>query len=262
MATHPKISIITPSLNQGQFIEDAILSVKNQNYPNFEHIVIDGGSTDNTLEVLEKYPHLIWVSEPDKGQSDAINKGFRRATGDIMAWLNADDYYLPDALKKITEFWSRHPEADVVYGDCIFVDQNGKYLRNKREPDFDYRMLLYYGCYIPSTSTFFKRSIIYEGHLLDTTYHNCMDFEYFMRLANSSKIFKHFRADLAAFRWHESNVSTTYAQRRREERLKVQFKYGVRLFKKNEKLSVIVFDMLARVYTAKHFIVKLAHGLR
>src|ERR1700755_1492305 len=93
-----KISIITPSYNQGRFIEDAILSVLSQGYPDFEHIVIDNCSTDNTLDVLKKYPHVKWVSEPDRGQSNALNKGFGLSTGDVLGWLNCDDFYLPGAF--------------------------------------------------------------------------------------------------------------------------------------------------------------------
>jgi glycosyltransferase involved in cell wall biosynthesis len=223
---YPKFSIVTPSYNQGQFIEDTIQSVLNQNHPNFEHIVVDGGSTDDTLEILKKYPHLRWISEPDNGQTDAINKGFHMARGDIVAWLNADDYYLPGTFEKILYFFEKHPVADIVFGDCCFVDADGKFLRRKLEPAFDLGMLIYYGCYIPSTATFFRRSIIDEGILLDTEYHNCMDMEYFVRLGSQGKRFSHISACLACFRWHESNISTLYFERRRKERRQVQKKYG------------------------------------
>ena len=101
---YPLISIITPSFNQGKFIEQTILSVLNQHYPNFEHIIIDGGSTDGSIEILKKYPHLIWKSEKDRGQSEALNKGFEVAKGEIIGWLNSDDVYLDDTLFKVTGY--------------------------------------------------------------------------------------------------------------------------------------------------------------
>ena len=121
----PKISIVTPSLNQGQFIKRTILSVLKQGCHNIEYIVMDGGSTDNTVEILKKYEdRLIWKSEPDRGQSHAINKGFRMATGEIIGWLNSDDTYEPDALKTVIQFFSEHPEIDLIYGDCNMIDEN------------------------------------------------------------------------------------------------------------------------------------------
>ena len=110
-------SIVTPSHNQGQFIEDAIQAVLRQKYSEFEHIIIDNRSTDSSIEILKKYGHLKWISEPDKGQSDAVNKGFRMATGDIIGWLNADDIYLPNCFNMISSFLVSHPTVDIVYGD-------------------------------------------------------------------------------------------------------------------------------------------------
>src|SRR6202012_2755610 len=120
-----KISIITPSYNQGQFIEDAIRSVLDQGYPDFEHIVIDNCSTDGTLDVLRKYPHIKWVSEPDGGQSAALNKGFRMSTGDVLAWLNCDDFYLPGAFQAAAQALGA-PAVDGVYSDLQFCDVDGK----------------------------------------------------------------------------------------------------------------------------------------
>src|SRR5688572_2633651 len=131
---YPKISIITPSYNQGEYIEKTILSVLEQNYPNLEYIIIDGGSTDNSTEIIRKYADRItyWISEPDKGQSDAINKGLKLATGDIVNWLNSDDYYEPGALFKVAEAFN-NPEVNVFAGrshlftgvDTIVYDSQG-----------------------------------------------------------------------------------------------------------------------------------------
>jgi glycosyltransferase involved in cell wall biosynthesis len=117
MTTYPKISIVTPSFNQGRFIEKTILSVIEQDYPNLEYIIIDGGSTDESVEVIKKYDqHLAyWVSEPDRGQSHAINKGFERATGEIFGWLNSDDWYHPGALKAVAEAFAANPEAGAEF---------------------------------------------------------------------------------------------------------------------------------------------------
>ncbi len=181
----PKLSVITPSFNSGEFIEDAILSVSLQQRVAVEHIVVDGASTDDTAEILERHANVRWTSEKDNGQSDAINKGFLRATGDLAGWLNADDYYLPGALEAIAHAAQEHSEADVIYGDCVFVDRSGKIVRSKVEHDFDPAILLYFGCYIPSTSTFFRRRVIESGLLLDCDYRVCMDFEYLARLARA-----------------------------------------------------------------------------
>ena len=188
-----------------------------------EHIVIDASSTDGTLEILRRYPHLRWISEPDRGQSDAINKGFLLAKGDLVGWLNADDYYLPDALKAIARAAQSHPEADVIYGDCVFVDGEGRVVRSKVEHEFDPYVLLYFGCYIPSTSTFFRHRLIEQGLLLDCDYRVAMDFEYFARLARLGCAFQYVQQFIAAFRWHEDNISLRNVQRRAQERHSVQF---------------------------------------
>jgi glycosyltransferase involved in cell wall biosynthesis len=127
MAAFPRISIITPSFNQGQFIEQTISSVIDQGYPNLEYIVIDGGSTDGSVETIRKFESGIayWVSEKDRGQAHAINKGLQRATGDIIAYLNSDDYYLDGALARVADCFSRYPEVDLLHGRCRVVDQDG-----------------------------------------------------------------------------------------------------------------------------------------
>ena len=124
----PRISIITPSYNQGHFIEETIQSVLSQNYPNLEYIIIDGGSTDNTVEIIKKYESQIsyWLSERDRGQTHAINKGLARATGDIIAYLNSDDYYLPDTLFKVANYFRQHPETDLLHGRCRYVNEQNE----------------------------------------------------------------------------------------------------------------------------------------
>ncbi len=218
----PKFSIITPSYNQGRFLADCIESVLGQTGVDFEHIVTDAGSTDETLEVLAKYPHLKWVSEKDKGMSDGINKGFLQATGDWLMWLNCDDYLLPGALEKVVSFIASHPDADVVHGDCVFVNEDKSVIRRKYDHAVDEDMLLFVGCYIPSTSTFFKRGIIESGHLLDIEYRVCMDWEYYLRLMREDYKFAYIPEAIAGFRWHGSNTSLVHTRRRLDEALKLQ----------------------------------------
>lgn len=227
-----KISIVTPSYNQGRFIQKSIDSVRAQHNVEVEHIILDNCSTDGTAVCLEKYyndPQGVKVKifvEPDDGQSAAINRGFQLATGDIVCWLNTDEYYKPNALAQVAAFFQDHPKTDVLYGDCDFVDAQGRLVKQKREFGFSQSMLLYYGCYIPSCATFIRRKIIDAGHLLDESYRVTMDFEYFVRLARLGYHFSHLPACLACFTWHETNISNTQLARRLLERRKVQDCYS------------------------------------
>lgn len=200
-----KISIVTPSYNQGQYIKDAIESVLTQNYTNFEHIIIDGGSTDNTIEVLKKYPHLIWVSEKDEGQSDALNKGFKKATGDVIGWLNSDDLYLPNTFKTVVHEL-KEKNVDAVYGNYNFIDSIGKITRELVTQNSKKWMSVFY-CFIPSTTFFFKRQIIDQGVIIDKSFHITMDKEFFAHIYYSGFKVKKVNAFFAHFRWHDSNKS-------------------------------------------------------
>jgi glycosyltransferase involved in cell wall biosynthesis len=202
---YPKISIISPSYNQGQFIEEAIRSVLEQDYNNFEHIIIDGGSTDNTLEILKKYPHLIWISESDDGQSDAINKGFRKATGDIIGWLNTDDYYLPNTFSIVSKVLSDE-KVDAIYSNTRFVDTFGNITREMISPNSKKWASLFY-CFIPSETFFFKREILRTGIFIDKHFHIAMDMEFFANLYYSGYRIQKVNAFFGHFRWHENNKS-------------------------------------------------------
>ncbi len=250
----PTLSVITPSFNSGEFIEDAIQSVFRQEAVTVEHIVIDGASTDDTVATLRRYPNAQWTSERDAGQSDAINKGFLRATGDLVGWLNADDYYLPGGLHAIARAAQEHPEADVIYGDCLFVDSGGKIVRSKVEHDFDLGILMYFGCYIPSTSAFFRRRVTESGQLLDCDYRVCMDFEYFVRLAHAGCRFHYLPRFIAAFRWHGNNISLSQVERRAQERRQVQLRFGA------GQHSDAVFSLLADAHRAKRAMRKIVSG--
>ncbi|GAB3041902.1 glycosyltransferase family 2 protein [Spirosoma pulveris] len=201
----PKISIVSPSYNQADFIEDAIVSVLAQNYTNFEHIIIDGGSTDGTTDILKKYPHLIWISEKDNGQSDAINKGFDMASGDIIGWLNTDDYYLPNAFHQIVDTFKTY-KVDAVYGDVNFIDKQKKHLK-KGTSQSPLKWFSLFHCYIHSAAFFFDRKILEEGLKVNPKFHLCMDKDFFANILFKGFKLKYIPKTLTAFRWHENNKS-------------------------------------------------------
>ena len=226
-----KISIVTPSYNQGQFIEEAIQSVLNQNYPNFEHIIIDGESTDKTIEVLKKYPHLKWISEPDEGQSDAINKGFRRATGDIIGWLNADDYYLPGVFEKVNENLS-DTSVDALYANYKFVDENCNITR-EMVTHRPVQWLSLFQCFIPSTTFFLKRSIIDNGIYIDKGFQIAMDKEFFAHILTEGFELIHIDDFFAHFRWHGNNKSIDT-----KEVKKIRLEEGIKIFNRYSKYNI------------------------
>ena len=201
-----KISIVTPSFNQGIYIEDAIKSVLKQDYKNFEHIIIDNLSTDNTIEVLKRYKHLKWVSEKDEGQSDAINKGFNKCTGEIIGWLNADDHYTENTFKHIKSKLIK-PEIDAVYGNYFFVNKNNQITRKMivSEPS---KFISKFICFIPSTTFFFKRKIIENNIFIDKDFHITMDKEFFANIIHRNYNIHKIDKFLAKFRWHDTNKST------------------------------------------------------
>ncbi len=181
----PKITLVTPSLNQGQFIERAIQSVLTQNYPCLEYTVIDGGSTDGTLEILQRYTgRLTWLSEADQGQAHAINKGFEMATGDIVGWLNADDELAPGALAAVADFFSRYPEARLVYGEALTIDERGRsYGRRGNVKPTNFAELAAEGDFIVQPAAFWRANLLAEVGYLDESLHYCLDYEYWLRVA-------------------------------------------------------------------------------
>jgi glycosyltransferase involved in cell wall biosynthesis len=205
----PKISIVTPSFNQGQYIEETILSIINQNYPNLEYIIIDGGSTDNTVEIIKKYEqHLAyWVSEKDKGQSEAINKGFRKATGDIVCWINSDDFFMPGSLLKVGERFAKDDSLDLLNGHCLLIDEHSNILSNhfilKQKKWYAERGIYY----VSQPSMFWRRKILDEVGLLREDFHAVMDKELLIRIFKNDFKIGHINKILAAFRMHSTSKS-------------------------------------------------------
>lgn len=201
---YPKISIITPSYNQGSFIETTIQSVLSQNYPNLEYIIIDGGSTDNTIEIIKKYQNNLtyWSSEPDRGQSHAINKGFSYATGEIMAWLCADDLYLPNALFIIANHFKSHPKDQLVYGDGWKIDKEGNVILKFTSSSVTTLSELYKWCYVFTPGTFWRRSLWQKvGSSVDETLNYTMDWDLIIRMAREYMPVK-IGGDITAVRVH------------------------------------------------------------
>lgn len=244
MTSSPTFSIVTPSYNQATFIEEALLSVSRQGRDNVEHLVMDGASTDGTLAVLRQHAersrgaHVRWRSEPDRGQSDALNKGFNRATGEIIGWLNSDDRYRSGCFEYIAQVFQQHPDVDFVYGDYTWIDQQGRIFRIRREIEFSYFVLLHHRVpYIASTAAFFRRRILEDGHRLDEDLHYAMDYEFFVRLAARGYRFLHVPAILADFRFQPASKTVTAAHKQAEEIDAIMHRYSPVLCKLQKPFS-------------------------
>jgi glycosyltransferase involved in cell wall biosynthesis len=227
------ISIVTPSFNQASFLGEALVSVRKQSYEHLEHLVIDGASTDGTVGMLREYSarpnwrHLRWTSAPDRGQSDALNQGFGRASGDIVGWLNSDDRYLPGCFDQVSCMFEQNPEIDILYGDYRWIDESGNAYRIRREIEFSRFVLLYHRVlYIPTTATFFRRRVFEEGNFLDESLHYALDFEFFVRLARHGYRFRHLPAVLADFRFQPHSKTCVSPYRQLEEKRRIMEEYS------------------------------------
>ena len=192
----PKVTIVTPSFNHARFLERTILSVLNQGYPRLEYIIIDGGSTDGSVDIIRKYERYLsyWESTPDRGQSHAINKGFERATGDYVGWQNSDDLYLPRAFQEAVDAMRSQPTADFVFGNIHIVDQAGAKTAELRFTRFTPSTMIYEGTAICNQAAFWKRSIHQEIGGFDANLRFCMDYEFFLRAAMMGCTFHHVRS--------------------------------------------------------------------
>lgn len=230
----PPISIVVPSYNQGQFIGDTIDSILNQDIPGIEILVMDGGSTDQTVDVLRTYGDRIqWVSERDKGQSDAINKGMARVRGDILAYLNSDDRYVPGALRLVLDTFHKHTGADIIYGDINYIDTRGALICPVKTIDFDYGVFRYDYDFICQPASFWRRSVIDRIGMMDLDLRYHMDYDFFMRAAVAGCRFHHLRRPLADFRFHGESKTVSGslgdATRFQRDRDRIVMPYRVRL---------------------------------
>lgn len=226
--TKPRISIITPSYNQGNFIEETIRSIISQKYENFEYFIIDGGSTDNTLEIIRKYESHIayWVSEPDHGQTHAINKGLARATGDIIAYINSDDYYLPETFHKVADYFHKNPETDLLHGRCRYVDINGNKIGEHFgdietfEEILDLWNVWWNRRQFVQPEVFWSRRLFEKVGFFNESLHYVMDYEYWLRALRVGGVVKKINREISAFRFTPDQKSN-HSEKVADELLKV-----------------------------------------
>ena len=210
LPTLPKISIVTPSYNQASFLEETIRSITSQGYPNLEYIVMDGGSTDGSSDIIRKHQEDIafWRSECDAGQSDALCRGFQRANGEILAYINSDDTLEPGTLKIVGEYMASHPEVDLVYGDMNLIDAAGRYLYTAH-PLLDLRILVYENPFIPQQAMFWRRALYVRVGGVNPTLRFAMDYDLALKfLLGGARVAK-IRKVLANFRVHTAAKSST-----------------------------------------------------
>jgi len=242
---YPKISIVTPSYNQAEFLERTILSVLNQNYPNLEYIIIDGGSTDGSVEIIKKYEKYLayWVSEPDRGQSHALNEGFYKTSGDIYGWLNADDLFLPDAFIKVISEFKLFPNKKIVFGDYLNIDKNDNVLELNYAFDFNLNNFIFEGFHNNAQATFWKSEVHQRFGLFDESLYSTMDYDMLLRFGlNEGQVsFKRISEVLACFRRHPLQKTQSFTKEVLGEHIKIAKKLGTKRFKKPYKWLRILY---------------------
>jgi glycosyltransferase involved in cell wall biosynthesis len=250
-AAYPKITIVTPSYNQEAFLEYTILSVIHQNYPNLEYIVIDGGSTDRSVEIIKKYEKYIsyWVSEPDNGQTHAINKGFKLATGDVVNWLNSSYMLKLGALENIAEAVRANRDADVYYGDYLAVDSQGYILYQRKMGPYRPGTLFWGRQLSCQPSVFFKRNLLEKHGYLDESKTFCMDTEFWIRISKAGAVFQQIKHPIGVTRSHV-NAKTTRLQPvlHAEHKEIVRLHHGLDSFSAGSWAENAYFSMMNRLF--------------
>jgi glycosyltransferase involved in cell wall biosynthesis len=233
MSDLPLVSIITPSYNQGQFLEATLRSVLEQDYPRLEYIVIDGGSTDESPQILARYASRLayWESQPDRGQAHAINKGLKHARGDILGWLNSDDVLLPGVVSRAVLVFAQNPQVEVIYGRLERIDANGTLLPTPRLPkdrvDFDLSQILG-ECVVNQPGSFWRRGAMERVGLLDEDLRYSLDYEYWIRLALAGAQFLHLQEAVARFRLSSGSKTVGQTAVMAQEQLRVLEALGSR----------------------------------
>jgi glycosyltransferase involved in cell wall biosynthesis len=223
----PKVTIVTPSYNQGRFIEATIQSVLAQDYALIEYMIVDGGSKDETVEIIKKYEkHLSWwVSEKDQGQTDAINKGFRRASGDILAWINSDDLYYPHTVSEAVAVLQANPDVGMVYADANLIDSAGDYAGKFAARQTDYRRLMRGSVHIPQATTFYRADVMRSVGFFDIFFFFAFDYEMWVRYSKVSRLLYVPRL-WADFRMHDEGKSVANDDRCYPDMLEVHRREG------------------------------------
>ncbi len=241
----PLVSVVTPSYNQGEYLEATIQSVLRQDYPHLEYLVVDGGSTDNSPEIIGRHAQqsadrlVWWCSEKDQGQTDAINKGFSRARGEILAWLNSDDTYLPGAISEAVACLHARPEVGMVYGDALYIDEGGLVIGQFPARQTDYRRLRQGYVHIPQQTAFFRTSLWRQVGPLDPSFYFAMDYDLWVRLARRAPLHYEPRP-WANFRLHGAGKSVRADDQCWPEMVRVHRREGGSWF------SVLVFKAALR----------------
>ncbi len=221
-ATLPLVSIVTPSYNQGRFLEASILSVLGQDYPNIEYIIVDGGSKDESVKIIRRYENRLawWVSEKDQGHADALNKGFSHARGEILAWLNSDDIYSPTAVSEAVAFLSQHPEIGMVYGDALLIDDSGRTIGKFASKQTSYRAMLRGSVHIPQATTFYRARLWQQVGPLDLSLFYAFDYDFWVKLSKVSEV-RYLPRLWAQFRIHDLGKSVVNDDRCYPDMLRV-----------------------------------------
>lgn len=224
----PLVTVVTPSFNQAPYIERTILSVLDQDYPNLEYIVVDGGSTDGSLDIIKKYSDHIssWISEPDLGQTDAINKGFSRGNGQILAWINSDDTYNPGAVREAVQFLQEHPDVGLVYGDANFINAQDAVIGTFPAAQTDRTRLLQGYVHVPQQSAFFRSDLWKKIGPLDPSFFFAMDYDLWVRLSALAPLVYLPKKIWANFRLHDDGKTIASDDRCWPEMLRVHRREG------------------------------------